>query len=104
MDQSALDMSASITSELLNSNSVVHIFGEFSPEMPWRVFVPCKYDTQLRCFKADIMIRTGQQFKFRVDNGKHYMVSDRYPCLIDAQGNLNNLYDPKCIKNVGQKK
>ena len=32
------------------------------------------------------------------------MVSDRYPYLIDSHGNINNLYDPKCIKNVVQKK
>lgn len=29
------------------------------------------------------------------------MVSYRYPCIIDAHGNVNNLYDPKSIrKNV----
>ena len=50
------------------------------------------------------MIRTGQQFKFQIDNGKHYMVSDRYPYMIDSHGNINNLFDPKCIKNVKQKK
>lgn len=57
---SALNLSSSITCENLNSESVVHIFGEFSPEMPWQVFIPCKYDPHLKCFKVDIMIRTGQ--------------------------------------------
>lgn len=32
------------------------------------------------------------------------MVSDRYPYMIDSHGNINNLFDPKCIKNVTQKK
>ena len=51
----------------------------------------------MKCFKADLMIRSGQQFKFTVDYGKHYMVSDRYPQLKDCLGNLCNLYVPKQI-------
>ena len=76
-------------------NSIVHIFGEFSPNMPWEVFVPCKYDPFFKCFKVDIMIRIGQQFKFRIDDGKSFITSRRYPCKMDAYSNINNVYDPK---------
>lgn len=46
-------------SPILNATSTVHVFGEFSPEQPWQVYIPCKYDPGLNCFKADIVIRIG---------------------------------------------
>lgn len=84
-------------SAILHANSCVHIFGEFSPEIPWQVMVPCRYDPYWKCFRVDIVIRAGQQFKFAVDNGKHYMISERYPLVVDSEGNVNNLFDPKQI-------
>lgn len=80
--------------------SEVCVFGEFSPLDPWNVHVPCIYDPYNKCFKADIMIRTGQQFKFVV-YGKHvesaYFISERYPFCIDDDGNINNVFIPKQI-------
>ena len=45
-------------SEFLSPASSVSIIGEFSPENPWEVPIPCVYDETLGCFKVDIMIRT----------------------------------------------
>ena len=83
----------------------VCVFGEFSPLEPWSVFVPCVYDPQLQCFKVDIMIRVGQQFKFVIsplqgDPGsprEQHAVSDRYPYTLDNYGNVSNVFIPKLI-------
>ena len=76
----------------------MHVFGEFSPEQPWQVYIPCKYDPYLKCFKAEIVIRIGQSFKFIINQGQNYLVSDRYPCKIDPEGNINNIFIPSQIR------
>ena len=43
------------------------------------------------------MIRVGQQFKFLIDDGKYFMVSERYQTMSDADGNINNVFDPQTI-------
>lgn len=83
--------------EHLNYTSTVHIIGEFSPEKPWQVPVQCNYVPKLRCFKVDIMVRQGQQFKFTIDYGKTFLVSDRYPIQTDKFGNQFNVFLPKEI-------
>ena len=60
------------TSHILKSSSSVSVNGEFSPQKPWQVEVPCVYDPKLNCFKVDVFIRVGQRFRFVVggDVGK----------------------------------
>ena len=82
----------------LTPQSKVEVFGEFSPEQPWQVRIPCKYDPILKCFKAELVIRMGQSFKFIINGGKSYLVSDRYPCKIDSDGNINNIFIPDQIR------
>jgi hypothetical protein len=72
----------------------VEVFGEFTSP-PWSELIPCRYDQQTRCFKADVTIRVGDQFKFVVDNGRRYLVSSRYAISRDEHGNENNKYMPK---------
>lgn len=43
------------------------------------------------------MIRSGQQFKFTIDYGKQFLVSDRYPTQMDNFGNPSNVFTPKEI-------
>lgn len=57
--------------------------------------IPCRYDQRARCFKADVTIRIGDQFKFVVENGRRYLVSSRYTISRDEHGNENNKYLPK---------
>ena len=85
----------------------VCVFGEFSPLDPWNVHVPCIYCPYYKCFKADIMIRTGQQFKF-VISGRHvdnaYIISERYPFCLDDLGNINNVFIPAQIQRVNSRR
>ena len=46
------------------------------------------------------MIQVGQEFKFIIDDGRHYLVSERYPTTYDPEGNVNNFYDPMLIKRA----
>ena len=41
---------------------------------------------------------SGHQFKFVVNNGESYIISNRYPIVKDPSGNQNNVYDPKRLK------
>ena len=47
-------------SDVLNPESRVEIFGEFSPEEQWKTFIPCEYDRNLNCFKVDLFIQIRQ--------------------------------------------
>ena len=38
-------------------------------------------------------MRPGQQFKFAIDGGKYYMLSERYPWKDDGNGNINNVFN-----------
>ena len=40
----------------------------------------------------------GDKFKLVVENGRQYVVSERYPILKDKTGNENNVYNPSDIK------
>lgn len=75
----------------------VEVFGEFTLP-PWSERIRCRYDPKLQCFKADITIKEGQQFKFVVDEGRKYLVSARYTIHADHQGNENNEYRPKQLR------
>jgi maleate cis-trans isomerase len=44
----------------IKPSSNVQVYGEFTPEQPWQVLIPCTYDNKSRCFKAILVIRTGQ--------------------------------------------
>ena len=77
---------------MVTPNSKVQVFGEFSPAKPWQVLMTCKYDEKLSCFKANLVISEGQLFKFSIDDGKQYMVSESYPCKYDSNGNINNIF------------
>lgn len=76
----------------------MEIFGEFTEDAPWQRRVPCKYDHQHNCFKVDVQIRIGHLFKFVVDDGRDYVVSQRYPIRTDNSGNQNNVYEPGQIQ------
>lgn len=81
----------------------VEVFGEFTAQ-PWAERVPCRYDREARCFKADITIKQGHQFKFVVDNGRKYIVSARYAVNRDHHGNENNCFIPKELRWGQQEK
>ena len=74
----------------------VDIFGEFtdnSREGPWGRMVRCEKSTSsVTLFSANIDIKFGQKFKFVIDNGRQYAVSDYYPLDSDNAGNTNNIY------------
>ena len=55
----------------------VEVFGEYS-RSPWQERTPLQYDYKLLCWKCDIDIKIGQQFKFVLENGQRYVVSGRY--------------------------
>ena len=60
LEHKYLDMTAMGSQQInLTPESKVEVFGEFSPEQPWQVRIPCKYDPILKCFKAEIVIRMG---------------------------------------------
>jgi hypothetical protein len=39
-----------------SENSIVEVFGDYSYPAAWRVKVPCTFDPNFKCFKADILI------------------------------------------------
>lgn len=81
----------------------VEVFGEFSTPNCWSVRIPCEYDPKLLCFKVDVKIKIGHNFKFIV-NDQTYTTSKRYAIQQDRYGNLNNMYDPKRIVWTTEKK
>ena len=77
----------------LGSNvSTVDIFGEFS-QPPWEHKIRCKKsnDNQLM-FSVNLPIKFGQKFKFIIDEGRAYVVSDHYLQTSDDAGNVNNVF------------
>ena len=60
--------------------------------------VPCKFDAKMNCFKCNVDIRIGDRFKFILDQGRHFLVSNRYQVEKDSMGNENNVYNPKQIR------
>jgi hypothetical protein len=88
----------------ISENSTVEVFGEFSYPATWKIKVPCTFDPMFKCFKADILIQTGESFKFIIDKGRRYAVSNRYNNKIDRYGNENNMWDPKKIIRTTEKK
>jgi len=38
------------------------------------------------------MVKIGQRFKFVLDEGKDYAISNRYAQIDDGWGNLNNIF------------
>ena len=77
----------------LGSNvSTVDIFGEFS-QPPWEHKIRCKNtkDNQLM-FSVNLPIKFGQKFKFIIDEGRAYVVSDHYLQTSDEAGNVNNVF------------
>jgi hypothetical protein len=75
--------------ERINPQIQVEVFGEFT-DSPWMERIQCKYDRKTQCFAADVRIKSGQQFKFILENGKNYVTSRRYQIIHDNQGNTNN--------------
>lgn len=90
--------------KILDRNLKVELFGEFSEGFPWQVRVPCNYDEKFKCFKASVIIKRGQSFKFVLNGGQSYEVSSRYQRVFDSSGNENNLYDPKSIVRTSELK
>lgn len=77
----------------LGSNvSTVDIFGEFS-QPPWEHKIRCKKsnDNQLM-FSVNLPIKFSQKFKFIIDEGRAYVVSDHYLQTSDDAGNVNNVF------------
>ena len=62
--------------KILSPMSSVGIVGNFMPNNPSEVSIPCVYDPYFKCFKADIVIKMGQTFRFHLDNGKYIVLSD----------------------------
>ena len=54
----------------------------------------------------DLKIKIGHNFKFIVKRGKDlsYVVSNRYNLISDGFGHVNNIYDPKKINWLTEKK
>lgn len=81
------------TSEHIVPSRKVEIFGNFTKN-PWQDRIPCKYDPNFNCFKADkVKIMIGHQFKFVVHDNETFIISNRYPTVEDGSGNFNNVYD-----------
>ena len=78
----------------------MEVFGEFTTEDPWVVKVPCQFDPFFQCFKTDVEIKIGQSFKFIVDDGKRYVISNRYQKIYDGFNNENNQYNPSKINRA----
>ena len=81
----------------LDKDLQIEVFGEFTFPYPWQIKVPCTYDNFFGCFKANVTIKEGQNFKFVINSGKHFEVSSRYRRVFDTNGNENNMYEPKSI-------
>ena len=90
----------------LNMATKVEVFGEFSSPNPWKVRVACHFDLRYQCYKADVKMKVGDQFKFIIKNRHEtmYVVSKRYPVRSDGRGNANNVFDPKKIIWTNEKK
>ena len=84
----------------------VYVFGEFSTPSSWQEWIPCRYDHNLKVFKVDIKLKIGHNFKFMVkrNHDQLYIVSNRYNVISDGFGHLNNVYDPKKINWLTEKK
>ena len=82
--------------EKIRKHQHVEVFGEFTENNPWGHKIKCVYDEGFKCFKADVEIKVGQQFKFIIDHGKRYIPSGRYP--LSRDGNQNNVYDPNGVQ------
>jgi hypothetical protein len=54
--------------QYISPYSKVEIFGNYSKNL-WQTKTVCHYDSFWKCFKADIKISTGSQFKFILDDG-----------------------------------
>lgn len=79
----------------LSSRSRVQLFGEFShgcPEGAWGVKLDCQFNEESKQFECAVRIRLGQKFKFIIDGGRDYAVSQAYIRTRDAAGNLNNVF------------
>ena len=79
----------------LHSKSKVQVFGEFSeasPEGAWNQKLTCELNEDASSFSALVRIRLGHKFKFIIDGGKHYAVSQDYVNTKDQAGNLNNVF------------
>ena len=71
------------------------MFGEFSENTPagaWNQKLDCTYNDYSKLFEVPVCIKLGQKFKFIVDGGKEYAVSDQYIQMKDSAGNMNNVY------------
>lgn len=84
------------TSKLgLGPVSKVEVFGEFSKSAPWTEKVLCR-KTALGAargiFCADIDIKLGQKFKFIIDSGRAYAISEHYGQASDEAGIVNNVF------------
>jgi hypothetical protein len=89
-------------SENISPLREVKIFGTFSKKH-WQEKKDCVYDPFFKCFKAEVKIKIGDQFKFILDDGKRYVISARYPSFKDPQGNFNNIFDPSKIRSNNKK-
>lgn len=83
--------------QLASSNLKIQVFGDFTP-VPWSHRIDCTYDPFFDCFKADVEIKIGGQFKFIINDGERYCLSQRYSVTDDSTGShKNNVFDPKKI-------
>jgi hypothetical protein len=81
--------------QFTSSDLKIQVFGDFTP-VPWSHRIDCTYDSFFRCFKADIQIKIGGQFKFIINDGERYCLSQRYGVTSDSTGcHKNNVFDPK---------
>ena len=72
----------------------VEVFGEFSADMPsgaWAHKIVCQKVDDFT-FTASLKIKLGQKFKFRIDDGREFAVSQHYMQTKEPDGNTNNIY------------
>lgn len=84
-----------IKGQRFSEHSKVQVFGEFSQSMPegaWGKKLDCLYNYESKSFEVCVNIIIGQKFKFVIDGGKDYVVSNRYIRTKDSAGNLNNVF------------
>ena len=74
--------------------STVDIFGEFTEDAPWKTKVKCtrRLPPASNLYSADIDIKLGQKFKFIIDNGRAYAISEHYRQASDDAGITNNVF------------